>query len=188
MALSSNGQDVRFSSWKSEFDSPWGYNNRELSEWSIEAVLKTVELKGSGGSNPSLSANGALVQLVRMPPCHGGGQGFESPTHRTLSNSVMVSTFLFDRNSFSSNLDWTTYRGVEQLVARQAHNLEVTGSSPVPATMSKRYSESLIQDLNNGQGIGPDILKRRSHGNKGKRHTSSQQLLTFFKSDEPQVF
>ena len=25
-------------------------------EWSITAVLKTVELRGSGGSNPSLSA------------------------------------------------------------------------------------------------------------------------------------
>ena len=29
----------------------------EVVEWSITAVLKTVELKGSGGSNPSLSAN-----------------------------------------------------------------------------------------------------------------------------------
>jgi hypothetical protein len=28
------------------------------------------------------------------------------------------------------------HRGVEQLAARQAHNLEVTGSSPVPATNS----------------------------------------------------
>jgi hypothetical protein len=28
----------------------------ELAEWSIAAVLKTVEPKGSGGSNPSLSA------------------------------------------------------------------------------------------------------------------------------------
>jgi hypothetical protein len=27
-----------------------------LAEWSIAAVLKTVELQGSGGSNPSLSA------------------------------------------------------------------------------------------------------------------------------------
>ena len=27
-----------------------------MAEWSIAAVLKTVELKGSGGSNPSLSA------------------------------------------------------------------------------------------------------------------------------------
>ncbi len=23
-------------------------------------------------------ANGSVVQLVRMPPCHGGGRGFES--------------------------------------------------------------------------------------------------------------
>ncbi len=28
----------------------------------------------------------------------------------------------------------TEYRGVEQLVARRAHNPKVTGSSPVPAT------------------------------------------------------
>ena len=32
----------------------------EVAEWSIAAVLKTVEPKGSGGSNPSLSANAAL--------------------------------------------------------------------------------------------------------------------------------
>ena len=30
--------------------------NGELAEWSNAAVLKTVEPKGSGGSNPSLSA------------------------------------------------------------------------------------------------------------------------------------
>jgi len=28
-----------------------------LAEWSIAAVLKTVDLRGSGGSNPSLSAD-----------------------------------------------------------------------------------------------------------------------------------
>ncbi len=28
----------------------------ELAEWSNAAVLKTVDLNGSGGSNPSLSA------------------------------------------------------------------------------------------------------------------------------------
>ena len=32
------------------------YLNGEMAEWSIAAVLKTVELRGSGGSNPSLSA------------------------------------------------------------------------------------------------------------------------------------
>ena len=29
----------------------------ELAEWSIAAVLKTVELRGSVGSNPTFSAN-----------------------------------------------------------------------------------------------------------------------------------
>ena len=28
----------------------------KMAEWSIAAVLKTVDLKGFGGSNPSLSA------------------------------------------------------------------------------------------------------------------------------------
>ena len=32
------------------------------------------------------------------------------------------------------------YRGVEQLVARRAHNPEVAGSSPVPATKETRYT------------------------------------------------
>ena len=31
--------------------------NGEMAERSIAAVLKTVDLRGSGGSNPSLSAN-----------------------------------------------------------------------------------------------------------------------------------
>ena len=34
-------------------------------EWSITAVLKTVELKGSGGSNPSLSANHLKLSAKR---------------------------------------------------------------------------------------------------------------------------
>ena len=37
----------------------------EMAEWSIAAVLKTVELRGSGGSNPSLSANKTTAQPVR---------------------------------------------------------------------------------------------------------------------------
>ena len=32
-------------------------NNAEMVEWSITAVLKTVEMRVSGGSNPSLCAN-----------------------------------------------------------------------------------------------------------------------------------
>ena len=37
---------------------PGGCAAGEVSEWSKEAVLKTVEPQGSGGSNPSLSGNG----------------------------------------------------------------------------------------------------------------------------------
>ena len=36
----------------------------EMAEWSIAAVLKTVELRGSGGSNPSLSAISAENQQI----------------------------------------------------------------------------------------------------------------------------
>ena len=40
----------------------------EMAEWSIAAVLKTVELRGSGGSNPSLSAKKNL-QGIKFQPC-----------------------------------------------------------------------------------------------------------------------
>ncbi len=35
---------------------PQYFRHGEMAEWSIAAVLKTVEVKASGGSNPSLSA------------------------------------------------------------------------------------------------------------------------------------
>ena len=49
--------------FKKSFKNIWWFNKNaillsfgEVAEWSIAAVLKTVELRGSGGSNPSLSA------------------------------------------------------------------------------------------------------------------------------------
>ena len=33
-----------------------------MAEWSNAAVLKTVELRGSGGSNPSLSAEKGILR------------------------------------------------------------------------------------------------------------------------------
>lgn len=36
-----------------------------MAEWSIAAVLKTVEVRASGGSNPSLSAKTATNQVVK---------------------------------------------------------------------------------------------------------------------------
>ena len=55
---------------------------------------------------------GALVQSVRIPACHAGGHGFESRTHRQ-----------------------TTTSRSGAVVARQAHNLEVSGSIPLSATL-----------------------------------------------------
>ena len=41
----------------------------EMVEWSITTVLKTVVPRGTGGSNPSLSANkGVNQQLMRFTP------------------------------------------------------------------------------------------------------------------------
>ncbi len=41
----------------------------ELAEWSNAAVLKTVDLNGSGGSNPSLSAiNAENQQIIKQTP------------------------------------------------------------------------------------------------------------------------
>ena len=37
----------------------------EMAEWSNAAVLKTVDLNGSGGSNPSLSANKLKLSALR---------------------------------------------------------------------------------------------------------------------------
>ena len=37
----------------------------EMAEWSNAAVLKTVDLHGSGGSNPSLSAEKWLTDICR---------------------------------------------------------------------------------------------------------------------------
>lgn len=39
-----------------------------------------------------------------------------------------------DLHNIASVLHFILYRGVEQLAARVAHNHQVTGSSPVPAT------------------------------------------------------
>ena len=38
-----------------------GEDKGKMAEWSIAAVLKTVDLQGSGGSNPSLSASTTAI-------------------------------------------------------------------------------------------------------------------------------
>ena len=47
--------------------------------------------QGVDGSSPSwVTIHGPVVQLVRMPPCHGGGRGFESLPGRHFFISPMA--------------------------------------------------------------------------------------------------
>ena len=43
-----------------------GNNIGEMAEWSNAAVLKTVDLHGSGGSNPSLSAKSGKESITKV--------------------------------------------------------------------------------------------------------------------------
>ena len=54
-----------------------------LAEWSNAVVLKTIDLHGSEGSNPSSSATiGCIGVEVNISVCHTEDQEFESPIHR----------------------------------------------------------------------------------------------------------
>ena len=73
-----------------------------MAEWSIAAVLKTVELQGSGGSNPSLSADVrgkrqndfcrffAAAGFHEHAPAANGRKKHASRVHRTAKKSVIL--------------------------------------------------------------------------------------------------
>lgn len=54
----------------------------EMAEWSIAAVLKTVEVRASGGSNPSLSA----INLEN--------QGLNKQVHEKVHKNALKQMFL----------------------------------------------------------------------------------------------
>ena len=73
----------------------------EMAEWSIAAVLKTVELRGSGGSNPSLSAiKGVNQAITRFTPFFAPKKQFEYFCNIVLPNYFSSLEFLseFARN------------------------------------------------------------------------------------------
>lgn len=52
--------------------------------------------------------SGLVVQLVRMPPCHGGGRGFESrPDRKSKCNPLLINEltgeFFFEGTNAGSN-------------------------------------------------------------------------------------
>lgn len=55
--------------------------------WKIKKVISLQQLKRRKfNANPF---NDPVVQLVRMPPCHGGGRGFESRPDRNYNINVV---------------------------------------------------------------------------------------------------
>ena len=76
--------------------------------------------------------NGLVAQLVRAPPCHGGGRGFESLLGRywDLSSAGRASALQAEGHRFEpcrSHL----FADVAQLAEQLICNQQVTGSSPV---------------------------------------------------------
>ena len=71
-----------------------------------------------------LILSGALVQLVRISPCHGGGHGFESRTHRNL-------------------LIWRFHLAVRIPASHAGY----TGSSPVGATSFLLYGVMVAREI-----------------------------------------
>ena len=57
-------------------------NFRYLNKKNAQKRIKNLQIRFFVLPLQSQSANGALVQLVRIRACHARGQGFESPTHR----------------------------------------------------------------------------------------------------------
>ena len=76
--------------------------------------------------------NGPVVQLVRMPPCHGGGRGFESrPVRKKPHNCEAFLFYGILRLHHSIESDGTFYKGSsENPVKRlEQHNLGFTIST-----------------------------------------------------------
>ena len=68
------------------------------------------------GSSPVVPIYGSVVQLVRTPPCHGGGRGFESHPSRISNLSGMIKSLP---------------ASVAQLVEQGTENPRVVGSIPI---------------------------------------------------------
>ena len=71
-----------------------------------------------------------MVQLVRTPPCHGGGRGFESRSGR----------FSYIRTDNSSGVVWESCGVLAQPGEHLPYKQGVTGSSPVGPSLD-------LQDL-----------------------------------------
>ena len=91
--------------------------------------------------------DGPVVQLVRMPPCHGGGRGFESlPGRHPASVAQLVEQRTENPCVHSSILCWGTICGnssvVEHLLAKEG----VASSNLVfRSIFARRHSQAVRQ-------------------------------------------
>ena len=67
-----------------------------MAEWSIAAVLKTVEVRASGGSNPSLSANMQSKKKQNAVSQHLQRFLFYKLKHQNARKSMFPVAFLVD--------------------------------------------------------------------------------------------
>ena len=74
-----------------------------MAEWSIAAVLKTVVPRGTGGSNPSLSAVTGVAQLVEhWSPKPGVGRSSRSSRAESYSAQSLLSGWVSFFDAVSS--------------------------------------------------------------------------------------
>ena len=71
-----------------------------------------------------------------------------------------------------------TYRGVEQLVARRAHNPEVGGSSPPPATKTngESFGSPFVFALGRARTVGSDNPSSESRGSACAHYAESREI------------
>ena len=75
-----------------------------------------------------------MAQLVRAPPCHGGGHGFESRLGRfiwDLSSAGRASALQAEGHRFEPCRSHLFFADVAQLAEQLICNQQVIGSSPI---------------------------------------------------------
>ena len=73
-----------------------------------------------------------MAQLVRAPPCHGGGRGFESRLGRLTGVLAQLGEHLpYKQRVTGSSPVGPTYADVAQLAEQLICNQQVIGSSPI---------------------------------------------------------
>ena len=81
-----------------------------------------------------------MAQLVRAPPCHGGGRGFESRLGRLLiwdlSSAGRASALQAEGHRFEPYRSHFSYADVAQLAVQLICNQQVIGSSPIIGLLS----------------------------------------------------